>query len=168
VNWQSPDVIKNGYFFAMIQNVSVQCYDPPPGAKVSGDVSYVYDNIAGTNNTVEITNDPTVLLSDLGTGTNMSAGASSGTASGVAATATNVPTVPGLTGGGQGLNGQRPGGSAPSGTTTGVAIPSASSTTFHGFAQNPGSGASTIQLGEGILKGSVVAFLGVIAGMLLL
>ena len=163
VDWNSPDVQNAGYFYAMVNEVNVQCYDPPAGVKISGSTSYMYNSMAGTNDTVDTTNNPTVLKSQLGTGTNMSVGAPSGTASASAGSATSeIPTVPGLSGIGTGSNGQRGGsdGSSPSGVTT---APGSASTDFHGFAQNPSSSAAPTRKSEILLQGSVLAvFLAVV------
>ncbi|MCJ1280985.1 hypothetical protein MMC26_000303 [Xylographa opegraphella] len=168
VNWQSPDVQHAGYFYAMVNEVNVQCYGPPSGAKVSGSTSYIYDNARGTNDTVETTNHGTVLKSQLGTGTNMSAAYPSQIATGTAsgsnpASTSEIPTIPGLNGAGTGLNGQRGdpgsaassiGGSTPSGTAS-VAV--SASTGFHGFAQNPGSSMASLPQGQNVLLGSLFA-----------
>ncbi|MCJ1234646.1 hypothetical protein MMC14_002607 [Varicellaria rhodocarpa] len=178
VDWNSPDVQNAGYYYAMVNDVNVECYNPPSGASVSGSKSYIYNGPAGTNNTVVTTNDNTVLKSLLGTGTNMSANypsAASGTnsASGAAATS-DAPTIPGLSGAGPGTNGQRGSGgsSGSSGSqSSGVSSASGSSQTgFHGFSQGGNSGTSTAspQNGEKVLHGSMLAVLIAIVGMLVL
>ena len=181
MNWQSPDVQNAGYFYAMVNEVNVQCYSPPSGAKVSGSKSYIYDNVSGTNDTVETTNDATVLESQLGTGTNMSAAYPSqiatGTASGsIPASTSEIPTIPGLNGAGTGSNGQRGGsggdpgsaassvgGSAPSGTAS---VAGSASTDFHGFAQNPGSSKASLPQVKYVLQKSFFAVLISVVGML--
>ncbi|MCJ1388518.1 hypothetical protein MMC18_001365 [Xylographa bjoerkii] len=181
VNWNSPDVQNAGYFYAMVNEVNVQCYSPPSGAKVSGSTSYIYDNASGTNDTVETTDDSTVLKSQLGTGTNMSAAypsqAATGTASGsTPASTSEIPTIPGLNGAGTGSNGLRggnggdsgsaasgAGGSAPSGTAP---VAGSATTDFHGFAQNPSSSMASLPKGERILQGSLFAVLVAIIGMI--
>ena len=178
VDWNSPDIQNAGYYYAMVNDVNVECYNPPSGASVSGSKSYIYNGPAGTNNTVVTTNDNTVLKSLLGTGTNMSANypsAASGTnsASGAAATS-DAPTIPGLSGAGPGTNGQR-GSSGSSGSSgsqsSGVSSASGSSQTgFHGFSQGGNSGTSTAspQNGEKVLHGSMLAVLIAIVGVLVL
>ncbi|MCJ1439419.1 hypothetical protein MMC27_008813 [Xylographa pallens] len=181
VDWQSPDIQNAGYFYAMVNEVNVQCYSPPSGAKGSGSTSYIYDNASGTNDTIEITNDATVLKSQLGTGTNMSAAYPSqiatGTASGsTPASTSEIPTIPGLNGAGTGSNGQRGGnggdggsaassvgGSAPSGTAS-VAV--SASTGFHGFAQNPGSSMGSLPQVENVLRVSLFAVLVTVVSIL--
>ncbi|MCJ1248860.1 hypothetical protein MMC30_006081 [Trapelia coarctata] len=174
VDWNSPDIKNAGYFYAMVNEVNVQCYDPPAGAKISGKTSYIYDSTAGTNNTVETTDKPTVLKSQLGTGTNMDAGAPSGTASASAGVSTSeIPTVPGLTGGGTGSNGLRGGDSGSSGSSgssesSAAPVATPESTGFHGFSQNPGSSTSSTLRSERLLQGSLLAALVAIVGMLMM
>lgn len=67
IDWNSP-YMQNGYYFARFSEVTVQCYDPPSGAKKQGDKVYQYIDAAGTNNTVAITNKQVVLGSLMGTG----------------------------------------------------------------------------------------------------
>jgi beta-glucanase (GH16 family) len=67
IDWESP-YMKNGYYYANIESVSIECYDAPPMAKKSGNKAYKYTDSAGTNNTVEISNDLVILGSLMGTG----------------------------------------------------------------------------------------------------
>ena len=179
IDWNAPDVQHAGYYYAMVKDVKVECYDPPSGASFSGKKAYVYNKDTGLNNTVDTTDDNTVLKSFLGSGLNPDAGAkASGTASASAAAATTeAPTVPGLSGAGTGSNGQRGGGGADSGSDSGgdsgSATPSSdsspgqpSSTGFHGFMQGTNTGSS--QKGEKVLQGSMLAVLLAIAGLLVL
>ena len=69
IDWNS-DYMQNGAYLAQVQKVNVQCYDPPPQAKINGKKSYKYTDPAATNNTVEISDDIVVLGSLLGTGEN--------------------------------------------------------------------------------------------------
>ncbi|MCJ1298282.1 hypothetical protein MMC08_001071 [Hypocenomyce scalaris] len=170
VDWNSADIQNNGYYYATVTDVNVQCYDPPSGANATGSNSYVYTSEAGTNNTVSITNDNTVLKSLLGTGTNMSAGDPSAAASGAAASS-NVATVPGLSGAGPGTNGQRGSSSSGSGSNSGNAVSGASGSASTGFVQSPpvaktGSGAS--QGTEKVLQGSLFAVLVAVVGILVM
>jgi hypothetical protein len=67
IDWQSP-YMQNGYYFAQVKKVTVDCYDPPSGAKGNGKKSYKYTDKAGTNNTIEMTDDIVILGSLMGTG----------------------------------------------------------------------------------------------------
>lgn len=189
IDWNSADVKNNGYYYATVTDVNVQCYDPPSGAKVQGSKAYIYTSNGGTNDSVSITNDNTVLKSLLGTGTNMSADfpqsassassashASTATASSKSAAATSeVATVPGLSGAGPGTDGQR--GSSGSGSdssssgSSGNQVSSAAGSASTGFVQGPsmvktGSGAS--QGTEKVLQGSLFAVLVAVVGMLVM
>lgn len=91
IDWNSP-YMQNGYYYARFQEVTVECYDPPSGTKSSGSKSYKYTDYAGTNNTVQITNDQVILGSLMGTGENPGEAVKSGDAK---ATQTNIANVPG-------------------------------------------------------------------------
>jgi len=77
IDWNSK-YMQNGAYLAQVQKVSVQCYDPPAGAKINGKKTYKYTDPAATNNTVEITDDEVILGSLLGTGENPGEALSSG------------------------------------------------------------------------------------------
>lgn len=173
VQWNSP-YMTNGYYYATFEEVSVQCYDPPSGANAPGSKSYIYTDKAMTNNTVEITNDKTVLKSLLGTGTNMSAdyASSSAKASG-SSKASNVATIPGLDGAGPGTNGQRGDSSASSDSGSGSAsdTASASGSASTGFVQGDGGSNGAGQLGgnsESVLRGSLFAVVVALVGLCIL
>lgn len=103
----------------MVKNVNVDCYPAPDGVNKTGDKSYIYTAKSGTNESVAITDENTVLKSLLGSGTDMEADYPHASASGTAATAaatSDVATVPGLTGAGPGTNGH-PGNNGNDGTT---------------------------------------------------
>ena len=70
----SGDSVGTPYYFAEIDSVAIQCYDPASGVNVTGDKSYIYNSNVMTNNTVEITNRDTVIDSLEGTGTNPDGG----------------------------------------------------------------------------------------------
>jgi hypothetical protein len=63
IDWNSP-YMQNGYYYAMINDVTVECYDPPRGAQGSGDETYLYTDRRGTNDTIELS-DKTVILKSL-------------------------------------------------------------------------------------------------------
>ncbi|KAK9370452.1 concanavalin A-like lectin/glucanase domain-containing protein [Lipomyces kononenkoae] len=120
IDWDSPDIQQYGYDYALIQSVNVECYSPPSFATQSGGKSYRYVNRNGTQESVIITDDDTVLGSFDDSGLDMSSGILSSTsatsatstqsipnvsmvsssgASTASATTTSVPTVPGGNGG---------------------------------------------------------------------
>lgn len=67
IDWNSK-YMQNGYYYARFQEVTVQCYDAPSGAKKQGSKSYQYTDKSGTNNTVAITDKQVILGSLMGTG----------------------------------------------------------------------------------------------------
>jgi hypothetical protein len=173
VDWNSPYMATAGntkYYYAMFSEVDIQCYSPPDGANQQGSKSYIYTDPAGTNNTVEITNDNTVLKSLLGTGTNMSANypSAASSASGAAQTS-NIATIPGLSGAGPGTNGQRgdnPSSSASGGSATGTG---SGSTSTGGFVQgNPSGSSGAPPRQETVLQGSFFAVLVAIVALIVL
>ena len=181
IDWNSQDVKQNGYYYAMFQDINVQCYDTPSGANVSGTESYIYTNSAGINNSIAVTNDNTILKSLLGTGTDQEKDYPK--ASGTSATAqatSQVATVPGLTGAGPGTDGTRGGGStgnsgtnSGSGSGSGGSGSSASSaagsasTGIGGFSQG-GQGKSGASKVEDVMRGSMFAALVAFVVMLML
>lgn len=173
VDWNSP-YMSNGYYYAMFSDVNVQCYDPPSGYINEGDQSYMYTSVAGTNNTVAITNNNTILSSFYASGDNPTDNpdaSASASASGSAATsAATQATIPGVSGGGaRGDSGEDSSGSAAS-SAAGSASTAASggSTSF----QQGGSSSGTsdgARLGtKDAVAGSAVGLLGFIVAALLM
>lgn len=162
VNWNAPDVQNAGYFYAMVNDVNIECYNPPSGALIQGNKSYIYNNNSGLNNTVVTTDKDTVLKSQLGSGTNMDAGAPTASASGAASTS-EIPTVPGVSGAGSNPGGSNPGGVSPnsgstssSGSSSGSSSSSSSSTTGD-FSGIQGLSAASSPRGEHVMQGSMLA-----------
>ncbi len=208
VDWNSEDMQRNQYY-ASVKEVTMECYDPPSNIQRSGSKAYIYTDDSGLQEAVELTDKPTILKSLLGTGTNMSADypsakpsssrAASAAGSSTSAAApeetpdTEVATIPGLTGAGPGLNGQRgaddvqaqsnsnsddSGSSDDSDSGSSNDRSSASSSSAPaatGFVQGDSATTTTTQdngaAGPGekkVLGGSVFAGLVAVAGMLLL
>lgn len=174
IDWNSQDVKTNGYFHSMFDSVKVDCYDAPSDAGGSGSKSYSYTSSDGVEKSVAVTDNSTILKSLLGTGTDMDKDfpSASASASGSVASASDVPTVPGLTGAGPGTDGTRGGsgdsGSGGSGSGTSSAVGS-EGTGIGGFTQgNKAKGNDAPAKKEQVLHGSVFAVLVAIAGMLVL
>ena len=174
IDWNSQDVQQNGYYYAMFQDINVQCYSAPSGANVSGSDSYIYTNSAGVNTSIAVTNDNTILKSLLGTGTDQDKDYPSASGTSAAPQATSqVATVPGLTGAGPGTDGTRGGGSTGnSGSGSGSGSPAGSaagsaSTGIGGFSQGD-QGKSSASKGEEVMRGSMFAALVAFIGMLML
>ncbi|TVY85070.1 putative glycosidase crf2 [Lachnellula suecica] len=174
VNWNSPDISSNGYFYATFQSVTIDCFNTSSAPGTNTGVSYTYNNAAGTNNTVVDGDDPTVLASFIGTGTDMDAGKASG--SSAAAPSATAETVPGRSGENPGTDNHA--GDTGSSSSSAAAGSSATSTAADSSATlgssngaftqgDPSSGSSTKsgaeKLGaqENVLKGSM--FAGIVA-----
>ena len=157
INWDSP-YMQNGYYYAVVKDISVECYDPPSdAASTSGDTSYVYNSRDGMESNVEITNDGTVLGSFMANGATPDFNPSA-SADGSQPTQTQE-TVPGLSGGGaQQQQGQSASSSGPANGS-----PTAGGGGSQGFTQGGGtSEASTV------VAGSAVALLGFFVAALML
>ncbi|KAI5289148.1 putative glycosidase crf2 [Ascosphaera aggregata] len=62
VDWDSEDIKKTGYYYAIVDKVTVECYDPPANSG-DGDKSYIYKDMAVLEGSVERTNKVGVLKS---------------------------------------------------------------------------------------------------------
>jgi hypothetical protein len=114
IDWNSQ-YMQNGYYYSMVKEVTVDCYDPPSGANIKGQNAYIYTDAAGTNNTVELQDKTVILKSFYATGDNpnidpnasasKSAGPSKTGSASAQSTTAQVETVPGMSGvGNQGEN----------------------------------------------------------------
>ncbi|KAI9773066.1 MAG: hypothetical protein M1840_008186 [Geoglossum simile] len=161
IDWNGPDIKDPGYYYATVNEVNVQCYDPPANVSKSGSTSYVYADPSGMEGAVEITDKSTVLKSLLGTGLNMSADfpSVSGTAN-----PTEVANIPGLSGAGPNGPGYQPVGD---GNGNGGPAKSANPTAFSQGSSGSQNGATKPE-GERILKGSLFAGLIAVVGMMIL
>lgn len=161
IDWNSP-YMQNGYYFARFEEVSVKCYDPPSGIKSSGSKSYKYTDAAGTNNTVEITNDQVILGSLMGTGKKPGEAPKSGDAKATQ----SVANVPGGNIGGGNRAEETPtqaGASAGAQATGDSSAAGGSSTEFvqGGSSQSTGAGSSM----EPKTGGSILAVVVAVAGL---
>ncbi|RMJ21435.1 Cell wall [Aspergillus sp. HF37] len=71
IDWNSKDMQEKGYYYAQVSEISVECYEPPQGATIEGDKSYIFTDSDVTADTVKITDEDVVLASLKATGTNM-------------------------------------------------------------------------------------------------
>lgn len=181
VNWDSQ-YMQNGYYYAMVNEVKVECYNPPAGFSNNfGDKAYYYDSTYGTNNTVCIGNNNTVLASFYATGNDMSENPSaSKSASPKGAKSTSSPTatpqtVPGISGGGaQGFSSgssSSSGGASSSNGNSGASSSSSSNqgsgTSGGGFEQGTASSGTSDAPKSTAVAGSAVALLGFFIACLL-
>jgi hypothetical protein len=169
IDWNSP-YMKNGYYYAMVNEVVVECYNPPPGAHIKGSKSYIYTDPAATNDTVEETNNIVILKSLQANGNEPNIGAPSGVSS--AGGPTNTPaSIPGQSGVGAAGDGSNPnpggGNGNGDGSNTQSADSAATSAPASGF--NQGGGSTGKSEGDKIavrLGGSVFAVLVAVAAAL--
>ena len=159
---------------------TVECYQPPSGYRNLGSESYSYMTTAGTNDTVAITNNNTMLASFQATGDNPDYGkvqSASGTkTSSAAASATassNANTVPGVSGAGAYAN---TGSSSSSNSNSdGSSSSSSSSDSSSSSGSSGGSGSSfsqglTTSSNEGarVVAGSLVALVAFYAAAMMM
>ncbi|KAL7935848.1 glycoside hydrolase family 16 protein [Trichoderma chlorosporum] len=151
IDWNAPDIQTAGYFYATFESVTVSCYNATGNLGSSAGVSYTFDNIRGTNDTVVVGNKRTNLASLQGTGTDMDAGkpddSSSASPSGTATKSSGSPknTQNSVPGGGNGSSGSTvPGGGNGSGSSgNGGSGGNGGSSGGSGGGSNGGSGGSS-------------------------
>lgn len=68
IDWDSEDIKKQGYYYASIQSVEIECYDAPSSAGGNGTKSYVFTDKKGTQDKVELSGKDTKLNDDDNTG----------------------------------------------------------------------------------------------------
>jgi len=196
VDWDSQ-YMSNGYYYASVSDVTVDCYSPPDGFnKNYGSAAYYYQSVYGTNDTVAIGNNNTILASFYATGDKQDycpSGCASASASGTSkTTATSTPTmsnepetVPGMSGGGAAGNsgtsvggdtsgnansGGSAGSSGSSGSDSGSSSGSSDggSTSFSQGVSSDGSSGSGTSQASHVVAGSAVALLGFFVAALML
>lgn len=176
VDWNSK-YMQNGYYYARVTDVNVQCYNPPSGYKNGGNAVYYYTDSKGTQDTVATGNNETILSSFYATGDNPSYCPSGCSVSGSTQTATQSAvsmsatpeTVPGMSGGGargdssSSSSDSSSGSSGSSGSSSGSSGSSGSTSSFdQGLKTSTTTGAATR------VAGSAVALLGFFVAALLL
>jgi hypothetical protein len=175
IDWNSP-YMQNGYYYAMVKEVTVECYDPPQGTKGSGQTSYIYTDRAATNNTVQLTNKQVILGSLYASGEDPDEGKVSSGASSAPEPTKSVALVPG---------GNPGGGNRAEDQTSAAAQASATGNGDNGNpaqpTQNAGNGGSgfvqggggqgagtSLQPGLGKVGGGAVAIVVAILGLMVL
>jgi hypothetical protein len=197
VDWDSQ-YMSNGYYYAQVKDISVECYDPPSGDDSGSNKAYYYTSTAGTQDTVAIGTNNTMIGSLQATGDDPNKGAPSPSASDskssststssnkASSTATVAPeSVPGMSGGGNagnsggestGNTGSSSGGATTNsnGDTSGSAFDTPSDgSSQQGFDQgmggsSGGSGSSGTSQANHVVAGSAVALLGFFIAALML
>lgn len=176
IDWNSK-YMQNSYYYAMVEEVTVECYDPPSNAKKNGNKSYKYTDDVVSQDTIELSNDHVVLGSLEGTGEKP--GSASKSSSGPAPTKTkSVAMVPGGNPGGglrqeatatEAAGSSQTGGSQSSGGSDGGLGSDAGDTSFSQTNDNTASGASlTLQPTLAKVGGSALAIVIAILGLLVL
>jgi hypothetical protein len=189
--------MQNGYYFAQVKDISVECYDPPKGDDSGDNKAYYYTSTAGTEGDVAIGTNNTIIGSFQATGDDPNKGApspvsdskSSSTSSSKksTSTATVVPeSVPGMSGGGAaGNSGGSAAGSGSSGSSGGVqtnnngdtsgsaydgeTINGNGPTSFdQGMGGSSGGGSGGTSQANHVVAGSAVALLGFFIAALML
>lgn len=103
IDWNSQDIQRQGYYYAIFESVEVNCYNAKSAPGTNKGSAYWYNNIVGTNDTVVDGNKNTVLKSLLGTGTDMDKEDPSQSSGAPQASGSKMPeSVPGQSGMGNG------------------------------------------------------------------
>lgn len=166
VDWNSPDMTNN-YYHADFKNLKTECYDPPSGAKKTGDKSYIFTDRAMTNQSVEITDKDTVLGSFQATGLKMDLGKNEDKKN-------TTGSIPGQSGSGPSNADHSDDGSSSSsdsGSGSGSGTSSGEGSASTGFVQGNGgmdNGAPSQGAPEQIMQGSLFAALVAIVGLCVL
>ncbi|EAS33538.3 cell wall glucanase [Coccidioides immitis RS] len=158
VDWNHEDIKNHGYYYALFDEVTVECYDPPKDAKVEGSKSYIFTDEKGTEDTVKITNKNTVLKSFLGNGRDTDKDYPSASGTRRPSQTSDLAVVPGLSGAGPGADGNRgDSDGSDGGSPNGGNRPNPTDFSQGGDRGNESSGASPQN--EQVLKGSLFAVL---------
>lgn len=59
IDWNDEDIQNYGYYHAQVSEITIECYNPPSGANISGNTSYVYNSGSGLEDSVAITDEGT-------------------------------------------------------------------------------------------------------------
>ena len=163
INWDSP-YMQNGYYYAVVKEVTVDCYDPPSSVQKSGSQAYYYTSTEGLESDVAIGNNNTILDSFLATGDEPDYDPAASSTAGSDSKPTQTPeTVPGISGGGSQQIGGADNPGSGSGASASASAPGGSPTGGTGFTQGGGiSDASTV------VASSAVALLGFFVAALVL
>ncbi|KAH3677287.1 hypothetical protein WICPIJ_009002 [Wickerhamomyces pijperi] len=82
IDWDAEDIKEYGYFYVLLKNASVTCYDPPSYAKKYGSTAYEFDGSGDyQSENVIITDNSTILNDDDSTGLNNTQQSSSSSSS---------------------------------------------------------------------------------------
>jgi len=186
VDWDSP-YMQNGYYYAMIKDISIECYDTPKNIQNNGNKVYYYTNTRGMEGDVATGNNDTELASFFATGNdrkkdpNKTSDDDKDDKSTTKSTSSATPeTVPGMSGGGnQGLSGAPPSSGSGSGSGDGSTDDGSGQPSENGGGTT-GSGSTSFSQGtpeqqtggtseaSSVVAGSAIALLGFFAVALML
>ncbi|AJV33282.1 Utr2p [Saccharomyces cerevisiae YJM195] len=69
INWDAADISNPGYYYAIVNEVNITCYDPPSDTKKNGTSAYVYTSSSEfLAKDIAITDDEVMMDSDEGSG----------------------------------------------------------------------------------------------------
>lgn len=69
INWDASDISNPGYYYAIVNEVNITCYDPPSDTKKNGTSAYVYTSSSEfLAKDIAITDDEVMMDSDEGSG----------------------------------------------------------------------------------------------------
>lgn len=161
IDWNSEDIQQDGYYYASVGEVTIECYDAKTAPGTNNGVSYTYTDARGTNDTIVDGDSPTIIKSLLASGLDMDLDYDNGDDSN--STDTTQEVIPGMSGGGPGTNGQAPDDDTDtddsSGTTTsnptGTDIaPKCTATGFTQDCTNPSTDSNGNTTGAGVRHGA--------------
>ncbi|KAK3994234.1 concanavalin A-like lectin/glucanase domain-containing protein [Cladorrhinum sp. PSN332] len=172
IDWNSDEIKNYGYYFATFGEISVECYktNSPPGTNKG--ISYYYNDISGTNNTVVDGNKSTKIKSLIATGMDPDNGDPSKSSSASQSSAFHAVPGGGVgTGNIPGANNEGSDSSSGSSSNSGSNGPPSACTT-EGFAQKCGTAAGQQNGNNGVrvsgMGASALAVIISIAGLLML
>lgn len=93
IDWNHPDIKNNGYFYATVEEVTIECYDTKKGPGSHNNLGYYFNDIKATNDTVVDGKKSPIIASSQATGLDPDKGKKSDK--------NKKPTVPGGTSTGQ-------------------------------------------------------------------
>ncbi|CCH44571.1 Xyloglucan endotransglucosylase/hydrolase protein 20 [Wickerhamomyces ciferrii] len=78
IDWDADDIKDYGYYYMLLKNVSIECYEAPEDTLIEGDVSYIFNSSSSFDqDDIVISDEETVLGSDEASGLDPDEGKSS-------------------------------------------------------------------------------------------
>jgi len=177
ISWNSP-YMQNGYYYAMFKDVTVECYNPPSGYQNHGSKAYYYTTTAGTNDTVAIGNNNTVIASFQATGdkpnydpnaSQSASGTKTASSSSSATADSNPESIPGVSGAGS--RGDTAGANSnDESSASGSAAAAGATQSSNTYGSNSFSQGNTNSQSDGarVVAGSLVALVAFLAAAMML